>query len=197
MNKRKSGLLLALSSLPGPYGIGGFGQEALAFIDILHRAEQGYWQILPLGPTGFGNSPYSSFSTQAGNPLYIDLEDLGKKGLLLREELDHAKRPQGRVDYTNLHDERLALLKKAFSRVQRPLEEEIRLYAQNNPWLDDFALFMCLKDLHQGRSWLDWPDEYRNRKPQALEKIREQEKVNYQFWIFTQFVFHKNMKDFN
>ncbi len=197
MNTRKSGLLLALSSLPGPYGIGGFGREAKKFIDLLHRSRQSYWQLLPLGPTGYGNSPYSSFSTQAGNPLYIDLEALMMDGLITKEELLEARQAQGPIDYDFITGQRLALLKKAFTRVQDPLEQEIALYQELNPWLDDFALFMCLKELHGGRSWLQWKEKYRLREELALQEIRRVHGNSYNFWVFTQYLFHIHREIFH
>lgn len=196
MKKRKSGLLLALSSLPSPYGIGGFGQEAFKFIDFLRESKQSYWQILPLGPTGYGNSPYSSFSTQAGNPLYIDLEALNHEGLVLEQELREARYPQGPVNYDFVNQHHIALLKKAFSRAQEPLKRAIALYVESNPWLDDFALYMSLKELHGEASWLEWEDQYRHRDPEALQRVRQEHKASYDFWIFTQYLFHNHMKKF-
>lgn len=197
MHQRKSGLLLALSSLPSPYGIGSFGQEAFRFIDLLHRAKQSYWQILPLGPTGYGNSPYSSFSTHAGNPLYIDLEALAEENLITQDELLQARRPQGSINFEDVTSSRLLLLKKAFLRAKKPLKQQIDGFARNNPWLDDFALFMSLKDFHNGVSWLDWATPYRRRDPQALLEFRANFREDYDFWVFTQFIFRLQMKAFS
>lgn len=196
MTKRKSGLLLALSSLPSDYGMGGFGSQAFNFIDYLKRAGQSYWQILPLGPTGYGDSPYSSLSTQAGSPLYIDLEDLEKRGLIRPEELKEVKVDGDRVDYQTQYQLRMPLLKKAFSRLDSPLKEEIYYYMRDRTWLDDFALYMCIKELQGQLSWLDWEDKYKYRDSRALEKIRQDYKEAYNFWIFTQFIFEEQLRAF-
>lgn len=196
MIERKSGLLLALSSLPSDYGMGGFGRQAFDFIDYLKRAGQSYWQILPLGPTGYGNSPYSSLSTQAGSPLYIDLEDLEKRGLISKEELEAAKTDANKVDYQAQYETRMPLLKKAFSRLDSSLKEEIYYYMRSKPWLDDFALYMCIKELQGQVSWLDWEEDYKFRDSQALNQIRQTHKEAYDFWVFTQFIFEDQLKSF-
>ncbi len=196
MNKRKSGLLLALSSLPGNFGIGGFGKEAFKFIDFLRESKQSYWQILPLGPTGYGNSPYSSFSSLAGSPLYIDLEELLDLELLTKEELEAAKMDPGPVDYEGLFKIRLPLLRRASKRVTSPLKERIEGYKEANPWLDDFALFMCIKEVHGGTSWLDWSEDFRCRKRPALDYIRRSHQEDYDFWVFTQYFFHRQRQVF-
>lgn len=194
MNKRKSGLLLALSSLPGDYGIGGFGKEAFKFIDFLEASRQSYWQILPLGPTGYGNSPYSSLASLAGNPLYLDLEELHKVNLLRDEDLEHAKLPYGAVNYEGVTSLKMSLLRKAFSRLSQENKDQIESFFRANSWLDDFALFMTIKDLYQGLSWLDWPEGYKNREEVSLKSIRNSHKKDYDFWIFTQYYFDKQRR---
>ncbi|NCB62811.1 MAG: 4-alpha-glucanotransferase [Clostridia bacterium] len=153
MTGRRSGILLPIFSLPGPYGIGCLGAGARAFVDFLSAAGQRYWQILPLVPPGSGDSPYMSPSAFAGNPLFLDLEDLMAQGLLTREELDSARDPNpDRADYRWLSETRIPLLRKAFSRAG-----EVRA-PENCHWLSDYANFMALHDRF-GTAWQEWPKD--------------------------------------
>ena len=134
--ERSAGILLPVFSLPGPYGIGSLGREARAFADFLHNAGQKWWQVLPVGPTGAGNSPYTSVSTFAGNPLLIDLEDLRDRGLLTEGELSAARAPErAAIDYAALYESREPLLRRAFSHLSGTEAQAVRDFAAAAPWL--------------------------------------------------------------
>ena len=153
---------MPISSLPSPYGIGTFGKAAYDFADFLHAAGQGYWQLLPLGPTSYGDSPYQSFSTFAGNPYFIDLDLLIKDKLLTRKEVTScAWRLEPRyVDYGKIYESRFALLERAKVRGwERDREAVAAFESENSRWLPDYALFMALKRHFGMKSWTEWPDE--------------------------------------
>ena len=189
---RASGILMPVFSLPGPFGIGTLGAEAFAFVDFLARARQTYWQILPIGPTGYGDSPYQSFSAFAGNPYFIDYRVLAEDGWLTPDEVP-APVPVGTVDYSALYNERPAILKRAADRLlAEPSKAYTDFCAAQDFWLDDYALFMALK-AEQGQAGLaDWPDALRTREPSALAaaRVRLADAVDYhkavQFFFFTQ-----------
>lgn len=184
---------MPLSSLPSPYGIGTLGRSARDFIDFLSSAGQAWWQILPVGPTSYGDSPYQSLSTYAGNPYLIDLDILKDNGLLTQEEIDEkfwGDNPE-RVDYGALYQSRFVLLKKATERgYERDKEKVAEFEKENSAWLPDYALFMALKRHFDMRSWLDWPDDdIRLRKPEALEKYREKLKEDITLFTYIQYLF--------
>ena len=155
--KRCSGVLLPIFSLPSPYGIGTLGKAAYDWIDFLHEAGQQLWQVLPIGPTSFGDSPYQSFSAFAGNPYFIDLEQLCEDGLLQKEDCaplaDQADSTT--IDYAKQYQYRYVILKKAYSRFDNP--NEITRFRKAHNWADDYALFMALKDSYNGLAWTQWP----------------------------------------
>ena len=192
--RRSAGILLPIFSLPSDYGIGSLGKEARAFADFLHAAGQSWWQILPVGPTGEGNSPYTSMSTFAGNPLFIDLDLLAADGLLDRSDLTAAKVPAGdQIEYTALHQTREALLRKAFRRAKGKEDKEVRTFTERNPWAREYALYRAAKTHFDGKPWYDWPDEaLRRHESAAVERWREKlaEEVSFhtyiQYWFFTQ-----------
>ena len=191
--KRSSGILMPLFALPSPYGIGTLGQSARDFIDFLSDAGQAWWQILPVGPTSYGDSPYQSLSAYAGNPYLIDLDILKDDGLLTEQEITGmywGDNPE-KVDYGALYQSRFVLLQKATERgFQRDREKLTQFEAENSDWLPDYALFMALKRHFDMRSWLDWPDEdVRLRKPEALEKYREELKEDIKLFTYIQFLF--------
>ena len=191
--KRSAGILLPIFSLPSDYGIGSLGKEARAFADFLHDAGQSWWQILPVGPTGLGNSPYTSASTFAGNPLFIDLEALAADGLLTEDDLASARLPvTDKVDYGAVYRVREPLLRKAAKRAWEQDGEAIRAFADSTPWPKEYTLFQAART-HFGRGWCDWPDEaLRRHERAAVERWRETlaEDVAYhtcvQYWFFTQ-----------
>ncbi len=189
---RKSGILMHVSSLPSPYGIGTMGKCAYDFVDFLKAAGQAYWQILPLSPTGYGNSPYQSFSTYAGSPYLIDLDMLMEEGLLKREEVEavHWGEDALHVDFGILYRERFALLKKAYGRFEAGAEFTAFL-KKNDGWLPDYALFSALKDKFQGRSWQGWPEELRLRRMSALDSARMELTEEIRFVCFQQYLFFR------
>lgn len=172
--KRSAGILLPVFSLPSPYGIGSLGAEARAFVDFLHAAGQSWWQVLPVGPAGKGNSPYTSESTLAGNPYFIDLDALAEAGLLKKKELEAAQVPASdKIDYPAVKKNRDALLRKAFSRVSGQEAEAVQLFTKRNPWLKDYALYCAAKKHFCGSIWCDWPDEaLRRHKKAAVDQWR-------------------------
>lgn len=189
---RKSGILLPVSSIPSRYGIGAFSREAYEFVDFLAEAGQSFWQILPLGPTGYGDSPYQSFSTFAGNPYFIDLEALIEKGWLDREECEDCDfgEDDGYVDYEKLYLSRFILLKKAFKRSGIADDEEFRSFQENNAgWLYDYALYMSVKNSFGGKSWIEWDEDIRLRRPEALDRYRKKYAEEIEFYEFQQYLF--------
>ena len=197
---RKSGILLHISSLPGKYGIGSFGKEAYEFVDHLYQSKQQLWQILPLTPTGYGDSPYQSFSTFAGNPYFIDIEALYEKGWLSMDDLQQALNLTTSIDYAKLYTTRFTLLKKAYQKSSISEEEDfIQFCKQETYWLDEYALFMALKDAHNGRPWNEWEDnlKFRNKEIIQQAKIKYQEEI--EFYKFIQFIFWQqwqNLKNY-
>jgi 4-alpha-glucanotransferase len=174
---RSAGVLLHPTSLPSPYGIGDLGPAAYACIDALAQARQRWWQILPLGPTGFGDSPYQAFSAFAGNPLLVSPQYLREDGLVDARDLDGVRFPADRVDFGPVIVFKTRLLARAWQSFQagratalRPLFEAFT--RQHAGWLDDYALFMALKDAHDGRGWQDWPAEARRREPGFVKQAR-------------------------
>ena len=182
-------------SLPSPWGIGTLGQAARDFVDFLHRAGQSCWQVLPMGPTSYGDSPYQSFSSFAGNPYFIDLDDLAAEGLLEREEyadIPWSESP-GRVDYAALHAHRFDVLRLACSRLQKTdLEAQARSFLEAEAdWLPDYALFMALKDRYGGKAWQEWPEPLRLRERKALAKARKELQEETDFWARVQYLFFR------
>lgn len=192
---RSSGVLLSVTSLPSKYGIGCFSKEAYDFVDWLVKAGQTWWQILPLGPTCYGpsdDSPYQSYSAFAGNPYMISLETLIKEGVLSRKEcdaLDFGENPQ-KVDYDKLHENRYALLHKAYERSNISQDPEYQAFLKdNNWWLQDYALFMALKDFFGGVCWTEWPQDIRLHWGFALDYYREKLYFDIEFQQYLQFKF--------
>ena len=189
---RTSGILLPVASLPSKYGIGAFSKEAYKFVDTLEKAGQSYWQILPLGPTGYGDSPYQSFSTFAGNPYFIDLEKLIKKGWITKDECkaydfgDNA----GYVDYEKIYNCRYEILRKAYERSRIADDADFQKFCkENKEWLDDYALYTEIKAANDGKSWSEWEDEYRLRDELALEKFAKENREGILFQKFMQYEF--------
>ena len=192
MNHRSAGILLSVSSLPSKYGIGCFSQSAYDFIDWLRDAGQSYWQILPLCPTSYGDSPYQSFSTFAGNPYFISLEELVKEGVLTEEECDSADfgSDPGRVDYAKMYRQRFPLLRRAFERSNIAQDTGYQAFVEENKWwLADYALFMAIKDHFDGKSWSEWPEEIRLRQEDALARCRREYHADIEFQQYLQYKF--------
>ena len=194
VRKRSSGILMHISSLPGEYGIGDFGKEAYEFVDFLVKAEQKNWQVLPLGITSFGDSPYQSFSAFAGNPYFIDLDEFIEKGYLPKEEIKDFDlgRDLSRVDYGLLYKNKMKLLRIAYRRAKHQIIEELdQFYIENLDWLREFALFMAIKEYHNNKSWLFWDTEYRRINSKEVGNFERENKDSIYFWIFTQYFFTK------
>ncbi|MFA5576509.1 MAG: 4-alpha-glucanotransferase [Tissierellaceae bacterium] len=190
--KRSSGILMHISSLPGPYGIGDFGRGAYEFVDFLVKAGQKFWQILPLGPTGFGDSPYQCFSAFAGNPYFIDLDEFIQRAYLLKEDIDGYKLGQepDRIDYGLVYENKMKLLRRAYDKAKDSMTGELAdFYEENMSWLRDFALFMAVKASFQGASWLGWEDQYREYNSRELLDYERENQDEIFFWVFTQYYF--------
>lgn len=189
---RESGILLPISSLPSRYGIGCFSKSAYEFVDQLVEAQQRYWQILPLGQTSYGDSPYQSFSTFAGNPYFISLEALIEEGVLTEEEcdaVDFGDDPRT-VDYAKIYEGRYSLLRKAYERshiAENPAF--IRFQQENAYWLDDYALFMAVKKLFSNKSWDQWPEDIRRHYGYAMDYYRKTLYYEIEFYKYMQFKF--------
>ncbi len=191
---RRCGVLLPVSSLPGKYGIGGFGRSAYEFVDSLVRAGQSSWQILPLGPTSYGDSPYQSFSTFAGNPYFISLEDLTTEGVLTKEECDAADfgDKETEIDYEKLYLNRFALLRKAYERSQIAENPRFKEFERKEDyWLSDYALFMAVKGRFEGKPWSEWAEDIRLRYQYALDYYREELYFDIEFQKYMQFKFYE------
>ncbi len=192
---RGSGVLLHISSLPSNYGIGTFGQAAIDFVDFLKEAGQTYWQILPLGTTGFGNSPYQNFSIHAGNPYFIDLDLLADQDLVERERVQgFSWGDQGdKVDYGLIYQNKKQVLEEAYQNFNRgdfhALKMEYLNFVEENDWLFNYAMFMFLKDRFQGVSWQDWPDEFRYYNRDKLSQLYQDNKEAADYYYFEQFLF--------
>ena len=189
---RESGILMHITSLPGPYGVGTMGKQAFAFVDFLEAAGQRCWQILPLNPTGFGDSPYQSCSAFAGNPYLIDLELLAEEGLLQKDELEAVTwcDSETRVDFGILYRNRMKILEKAFAR-HTQTEEFTAFCRDQKNWLPNFALYMALKDSFSGKCWYCWPEELKFREPKALAAAMEAHEEKIRLYSFVQYLFFR------
>ncbi|PHV70316.1 4-alpha-glucanotransferase [Sporanaerobium hydrogeniformans] len=191
---RKSGIIMHIASLSGEYGIGTFGESAYRFADFLKEAGQSYWQILPLGHTGYGDSPYQAFSAFAGNPYFIDLEKLMSEGLLEKDDLvgiDFGSNA-GEVDYGKLFKERFKVLKKAYFHFKQQPGQEIAAFRKENAaWLEDYALYMAVKHEMGLKSWQEWEPTIKKREAEAMAKYKKELKEEIDYWVFIQFMFFK------
>lgn len=188
--KRAAGILLPITSLPSKYGIGCFSKSAYEFIDWLKAAGQTYWQILPIGPTSYGDSPYQSFSTYAGNPYFISLEALIEEGVLTEEECDAADfGSQGDdIDYKKIYEQRYPLLRKAYERSDISHNPDYqRFLEENNWWLSDYALFMAVKDRFGGKPWTEWAEDIRLRWGYSMDYYRRELYFDIEFQQYLQF----------
>ncbi len=196
---RANGILMHITSLPSPYGIGTMGQTAYEFVDFLAKAGQKYWQILPVCPTSYGDSPYQSFSTFAGNPYLIDLDRLAADGLLEKSEYENVdwESDEEHVNYGAMYEKRYPILRKAAERflANPPADFSDYLNAKTSFWLKDYALFMALKDAHQGKSWSEWEKPLRLREANAVEAARTTYADDIAFYEVLQYLFAKQWID--
>ena len=194
MSNRAAGILMPISSLPSEYGIGCFSKSAYEFVDWLKKAGQSYWQILPLGPTSYGDSPYQSFSTFAGNPYFIDLETLIEEGVLTKKECDAVDwgRVKGSIDYKKIYEGRYPLLRKAYERSKVQENTGYQKFVEENSWwLSDYALFMAVKDRFGGVEWKQWADDIKLRWGPAMDYYREELYFDIEFQQYMQFKFYE------
>lgn len=189
---RKCGVLMPISSLPSRFGIGGFSKEAYDFVDFLAAGGQSLWQILPLGPTGYGDSPYQSFSTFAGNPYYISLDKLIEEGLLTEQECescDYGDNPEY-VNYEKIYNTRFKLLRMAFDRANITEKDEYKSFVEENKeWLKDYAMYMAIKDAKKGIAWIEWDEDIRLRKPEAMAYYEKELENDINFYSYQQYLF--------
>ena len=189
---RASGILMGISSIPSRYGIGCFSKEAYDFVDQLEKAGQQYWQILPLGPTGYGDSPYQSVSTFAGNPYFIDLEELIKKELLTKEECEACDwgGSESYVDYEKIYLSRYKLLRKAYEKADLKTDPDYAEFLkEEKDWLQDYCLFMAIKNEQKGICWIDWPEELKDRHSKAVKEAEKELAEEIEFYRFQQYCF--------
>ena len=194
MSERAAGILMPISSLPSEYGIGCFSKSAYEFVDWLKKAGQSYWQILPLGPTSYGDSPYQSFSTFAGNPYFISLEALVEEGVLTKAECEAVDwgKAKGSIDYKKIYEGRYPLLRKAYERSKVHENAEYQKFVEENSWwLSDYALFMAVKDRFDGVEWKLWADDIKLRWGPAMDYYREELYFDIEFQQYMQFKFYE------
>ena len=194
MDKRAAGILMPITSLPSEYGIGCFSKSAYDFVDWLKEAGQSYWQILPLGPTSYGDSPYQSFSTFAGNPYFISLKALVEEGVLTKEDCDKVSwgRRADSVDYEKIYKGRYKLLRKAYENSNTSENPDYQKFvAENSWWLSDYALFMAVKDQFGGVEWTKWAEDIRLRWANAMDYYRRELYFDIEFQQYMQFKFYE------
>lgn len=198
MRERASGILMHISSLPGKYGIGDFGKNAYEYCDFLNKTGTKNWQILPLGITGYGDSPYQSFSAYAGNPYFIDLDEFLGLGYLTEEEIQNTNLGDNprKVDFEKLYFNKMPLLRKAYERAKEGLKEEFKNFLEEERfWIDDFSLYMSIKNVNGGKAWQEWEEGLRLRNQDSLNKFRSEHQDEINFWIFTQYFFFKQWRN--
>ena len=202
LEQRTSGILMHISSLPSPYGIGTLGKEAYAFVDMLKSAGFGIWQVLPIGPTSYGDSPYQSFSMYAGNPYFIDLNMLIDDGMLKQSEVEALTKGSNAasVDYEHLYQTRWTILRAAYERAYQDVSDCVQTFANHSPWLPDYALFSALKNHFEGKAWIEWPDDaIRLREQSAVAHYTRLLQDDIRFFTFVQYLFFKQwyaLKDY-
>ena len=190
--QKDCGILLPISALPSPYGIGDLGEGAFRFVDFLAEAGQTYWQILPIGPTSYGDSPYQSPSAFAGNPYFISLQSLQEEGLLTSEELAAAKEPAGSIDYAKLFVSREQVLRAAYKRFAP--SEDYTAFIRHTPWLEAYALFCALKKKFALRPWNEWEKAYRDVHDAAVTQFAKEHEEELGYTYFVQYVFFRQWR---
>ncbi|ACD22067.1 4-alpha-glucanotransferase [Clostridium botulinum] len=189
--RRSSGIIMHIASLPGEFGIGTFGKEAYEFADFLKESHQKYWQILPIGPTSYGDSPYQSFSAFAGNPYFIDFNLLKKDGLLKSKDYSNLNfgKDKEDIDYGLIFVEKMKVLRKAYERFKLNLPTDLKEFEEENQWLNDYSLYMALKSKFELKSWQKWDIDIKLRKKEVLNKYKEELKDEINLWKFIQYKF--------
>lgn len=198
MFERSSGLLMHISSLPSAYGIGDFGKKAYEFVNFLEESGQKLWQVLPMGPTGYGDSPYQSFSAFANNPYFIDLENLVEEGLLKSEDIEGLKELNdvNSIDYEMIYLKKMPILRKAYEKFSEMgrMAETVAFQKEQSYWLEDYGLYTGIKSKFNQASWQEWPSEYKSRDKAALEQAKTELKAEIEFCIFVQYILSKQWK---
>lgn len=203
---RGAGILMHIASLPGEYGIGTLGKEAFKFAEFLETAGLKYWQILPLGHTSYGDSPYQCFSAFAGNPYFIDYDILREEGILREEDYkneNYGDNPE-KIDYGVIFESKNKVLKRAYENFKKgnlkELAQKVEKFKEENSfWLEDYSLYMALKNHFNLVSWEKWPDDIKKREPEAIQKYKESLKDEIEFWSFVQYLFFEQwnaLKDY-
>lgn len=189
---RGAGVLLAITSLPSSYGIGTLGEAAIQFVDMLVELRQKYWQVLPIGPTSYGDSPYQAYSAFAGNPYMIDLDLLVQDGLLKKEEIINVDwgDDERDVDYGKIYESRFKILKIAFIRFDTEIIEFRNFCVREEAWLEEYALFMALKEHFDYRPWIEWDASIANHEEESVESYKKILSVELKFWKFLQYKFY-------
>ena len=196
--ERANGVIIPIFSIPSPYGIGTFGKAAYDVVDFISDASLRYWQILPLGQTSYGDSPYQSFSSFAGNPYFVDLDMFIEEGLLKEDDLDSLNFGDNDryVDYAIQYNLRYRILEKAYENSKGKLDKEIKEFRKKESfWLEDYAMFMAIKHDNLDVSWLEWDDKLRDRDPEALSEFKEKHQDDIDFYVFIQYEFFKQWKN--
>ncbi len=191
---RKSGILMHISSLPSKYGIGKMGKSAYDFVDFLVSAGVKCWQILPLSPTSYGDSPYQSFSVYAGNPYFIDFETLKREGLIKKSDYEDIKWQDNdhQVNYSIIYNNCFKVLRQAYKTYKRDISKRYKTFVEkNSSWLDDYALFMALKFKNNGKPWYEWDKKLAMRDSNALKKASEELEKETEFFKFIQYKFFR------
>ena len=189
---------MSISSLPSPYGIGTLGKAAYKFIDFLKNSGQRYWQLLPLGPTSYGDSPYASPSSFAGNPYFIDLDMLIQEGILSKSDISGIDwgSDKTKVDYGKIYENRFKVLRKAYENGRKKIDKELdSFYNENARWLENYALYMAVKCKYGMKPWTEWPDDIRLRKEEAVRSYSEELREEIDFWVFVQYLFFKQWNE--
>lgn len=194
--KRSSGIIMHISSLPGKYGIGTLGKEAYKFADFLKKSGQRFWQVLPLGPTSYGDSPYQSFSAFAGNPYFIDFDILNENGFLDKKDYENVNLGQDLedIDYGLIFKNKIPVLRKAYENFKKKTDlyqDFIQFEQKEKFWLEDYSMYMAIKNKFDLKSWQNWDDDIRLRKPEAVQRYREELDDDIGFWMFVQYQFYK------
>ncbi|MBE6062795.1 MAG: 4-alpha-glucanotransferase [Clostridium butyricum] len=191
---RGSGIIMHITSLPGKYGIGTFGKEAYKFCDFLRKSGQKYWQILPLGPTSYGDSPYQSFSAFAGNPYLIDLDILQEENLLKKEDYENKNFGNNSevVDYGLMFTEKMSVLRISFNNFSREIHKDFEKFKEEEKeWLDDYSLFMSIKYKYNFKAWNSWDEKLKKRDKDEIDRYKTELKDEIEYWKYLQYEFFK------
>lgn len=200
--ERSAGVIMHIASLPGKFGIGTFGKEAYEYVEFLYKSGMRYWQILPLGQTGYGDSPYQSFSAFAGNPYFIDFDILKDEGILSKAEYINENYGDNEeyIDYGILFNIKYIVLRRAYENFKKSHNFLLKEYfesfkEENNWWLDNYSLYMAVKGKFNLASWQEWDDDIKKRRPEAIELYRNELSDEIEFWSFIQFLFFKQWNE--